>query len=305
MSPAAIADFLFAGPASSLWPIAVLPFLSALIGNRAARTLPPTRADWRVAAALAAAPGLVMLILLATTVGKSLLHLHPGDAAHFVEHHLIWAVAPLILVPALAKARRRRAELRALTRLAAAPGPRLRAAAVAVGLERCLELPLRDCECFLLGLRKPIVFVSSGAVARLSDEELRATLLHEKAHAQGGDSALLAILSFLGDLVPTNGLALIAFREARERRADCQAVKQSGPVALAGALLAFARPAPFPAVGIASDGGAWRLRAILGADAESVPAPLPPRMVGSLAANALFTSWPAVQIPLAFLLCPT
>lgn len=301
MSWATLSESLLEGPISWLWPIALLPALSALLCNRAASLLPPTRADWRVAAILAGAPGLIMVVLLAMGIGRGVLHFHLDGIGHFIEYHLVWLLAGPILLPAILKARARGWELRRLTASATLPGSRLAAAAADVGME-ARELALGTAECFVAGAWRPVAYVSTAAVGRLSDAELRAALHHERAHRDGSDPALYTILSFLMDVVPTSGRAMDACREARERRADAEAVALIGPVPLASALLAFSRPHPAAPVGMAVADPAWRLRAILATETESA-APAPPRVIAALIGNGAMAAWPAIQVPLAFLLC--
>ena len=302
MSWATLTETLLEGPASWLWPILVLPAMTALISNRAARSLRPTRADWRIAAALAGGPGFVMLVLLAMAVGRGVLHFHLDGVAHLIKYHLAWLIGAAIILPAVAKARRRGSELRLLTSHSVTPQRRLAAAAQAVGIQ-VRELPVPFCECFVAGAWPPIAYVSTGAVDRVSDEELRAALHHERAHATHHDPALYMVLAFLVDLVPTSGEAMLAYRQARERQADAEASARAGSLALASALLAFARPRSPMAFGIAGADAAWRLHAILAVEPEPAPAATPPRLLAALAANGAALLWPAVQVPLAFLLC--
>lgn len=299
-----VIDALLEGPASWLWPIAVLPTLAAAIGNRAARLLPPTRADWRIAAVLAGGPGLVMLVLLTMAVGRGILHFHLDDVPHLIKYQLVWLIAPAIVVPAVVKTRRRGRELRLLTSTSVSPQPRLTAAAEAVGI-KVRELPLALCECFVAGAWRPIAYISTGAVERMSDEELSAALHHERAHARNHDPALYMILGFLVDLVRTRDDAMLAYRQARERQADAEAVTHAGPLPLASALIAVARPHPTMAFGMAGADAAWRLRAILAVEPETSAADTPPQLFAALVVNGMALLWPAVQVPLAFLLCST
>ncbi len=301
MSWAMITEWLFDSPVSGLWPVLAIPALSALLSDRAARLLPPTQADWRIAAALAALPGLVLLVLLAVAMGRSVLHLHPDGLGHFAQHHFIWLVAPAILIPAAGKAIRRHLQLRAATRMTVVPQPRLSAAAREAGIE-VRELPLRSRECFVAGVRHPLAYVSSGAVEALSDRELRAALLHERAHADARDPAMLALLAFLADLVPARR-SLLAYTQAREREADKEAAARAGPLALASALLVFGRSHSRFAVGMAGADPAWRLRAIL--DLEPMPSlnRAPRAVAAALAFNSALVAWPAAQVGFAFLLC--
>ena len=297
-----LAEVVLEGPASWLWPILVFPLLAAAVSKKAARLLHPTRANWRIAAVLAGGPGLVMVVLLTMAVGRGILHFHLEDVAHLIKYQLVWLIAPGIVLPAVIKARRRSRDLRVLTSCSVPPQPRLAAAAEAVGME-VRELPATFCECFVAGAWRPIAYVSTEAVERLSDEELRAALHHERAHARHRDPALYTILAFLVDLVPTGDEAMRAYRQARERRADEEAAGKAGALALASALLAFDRPRSAVAFSMADADPAWRLRAILAVEPEPGPPITPSRTIGALAVNGFALLWPAVQVPLAFLLC--
>ena len=302
MSWAWLIDILFDGPVSWLWPLAVLPPLSAFLCRRASRLLPPTHADWRVAAVLAGAPGFIMLLLLVMALGRGILHFHLDGLDHFIEYHLVWVLALPVLCPAILKSRSRSRRLRLVTAMSTSPGARLEAAGAAVGIE-VRELPLSTPECFVAGTWRPIAYLSTAAVARLSDTELRAALHHERSHCEGADPALYAILSFLVDVVRSSDEAMRAYREARERRADAGAVAHVGPLPLASALLALARPHPAAIVGMSGGNAAWRLAAILALEPEAAPRAPPARLVAVLMANGTMALWPAAQAGLAFLLC--
>lgn len=298
---------LFKGPFSYLWPLLALPLLAGLISNRAAALLPSYRADWRVAAVLAALPGVVSLFVILAP----LLHVsrHPGAlmGAIDVKHHLTASLALLILGRALWLAVRRGRMIRSLTRMSREPGARLRAAARRVGLSRVRELPGSGFECFVAGAFSPGIYVSRGVVDALSEQELRAVLLHERAHAAGGDAAILTMLSFLHDLAPGTGRAIEAYRQARERHADRAAVEEEGPIAVASALLTLIKQPcrPLPVMSVAGPATAvWRLRALLRPER---PQPLERRALVAialaLAANFALTSWPAVQVSVQYSLC--
>jgi Zn-dependent protease with chaperone function len=232
---------VFDGPFSQIWPILILPALAGLISDRSARLLPPTRADWRVATALAAFPGAVMLALIGMFIGRAAFHLHWDGVGHMMKYHVPLALGFAILGAAAWRSAGRARELRRVTRMARPPCPRLAEASAAVGLP-ARELPLEGFECFVAGARRPTAFVSRGAISRLSGPELLAALHHERAHAAARDPAVLAVLAFLGDLAPGTDRALTAYRHARERRADREAARQVGSCVLATALLAVTRP---------------------------------------------------------------
>lgn len=97
--------------------------------------------------------------------------------------------------------------------------------------------------CALAGAWYPVVVISSGALARLSDDEVFAALHHERAHARRGDQFIAAALAFLVDLVPLPAQNLVSmYRHARELAADHHALHTVEAVDLAAALLRFVRP---------------------------------------------------------------
>ena len=94
---------------------------------------------------------------------------------------------------------------------------------------------------FVTGLRRPSVFVSSGALARLNDAELRAALAHEYAHARHADHAIMSALLFFTDLLPLDVERLTEiYRDSREFAADRAAIETADPLDLASAILGVA-----------------------------------------------------------------
>ena len=299
--------WMFDGPASHLWPLLVVPSLAAWVSDRAARSLPPTRADWRIAALLAASPGFAMLTIMAMIFVRTLRHTEPGKGwDHFAQYQGSALAAAAILGFALSRAARRHRQLLRLTGLATPPSPRLAGAAVRASIA-VRQLPGRSCEIFVAGILRPIVYVSSGALERMGEEELAAALQHERAHVVGNDPVLFALLAFLRDVSPSSERAAGAFLQARERLADAQAVRSAGSLALASALIAAVKPAPrsLPAPGIGGTGSVeWRLEAILGVEPAGRKAARPSLGVwGSLALNLLLAAWPAGHIAIAYQLC--
>ena len=297
---------LFAGTISQLWPMAVLPAVAAYLSDKAARLLPPTRADWRLAAALAAFPGLVMLALIGMILARGSMHLHIDDFFNLMKYQVPLAIALGLLGRAGWRAHRRQREIASLIECAHEPSPRLLAAAAAASI-KVRELSGQGCECFVAGVLRPTAYVSQDVVERMSDRELRAALHHERAHAASHDPAMLALLSFLADLAPGTGRAFTAYRQARERRADAEASRQEGACAVASALLAVARPrsAPLPAVGMAGpEAATWRLEAILGVEPAIAASSVSPLALwSSFGANLCLTAWPAAHIYMAYTLC--
>ena len=305
------ADILYAivkGPFANLWPLLVLPFVAGLACEYAARRLRPTRADWRLAAALAAAPGLLFLALAGLIGWRIANHPHWDPAwQHVVKFQLTALVAGLVVGRAAWRAWRRNAALSRLAGLARPASGRLRSAARRSEVEARL-LPSSEPECFVAGVMSPRVYISAGAVDRLSDTELTAALRHERSHIRGRDTTVLGALVFLMDLGWFGRSAVTAYHQARERKADEAAARATGPVALASALLALtqAPPRPVPAIGMAGTAStAWRLHAILGNEALDAARPFERIFAAAgLAATAALAAWPSLQTYIIAQLCP-
>lgn len=128
-----------------------------------------------------------------------------------------------------------------LMTLANEPSPRLKR----FGLQ--LSIPVRQLQTdssilAVAGIWKPQVLVSQGALSRLADDELRAALLHEKAHVRRHETLRTALAAFLNDCTPLSvPAAFSAYRKAREFAADREAVRETHPVTLATVLVSFAR----------------------------------------------------------------
>jgi Zn-dependent protease with chaperone function len=110
---------------------------------------------------------------------------------------------------------------------------------------------------FCAGYLRPRVFVSSGALARLSRTELEAIVAHERHHLRRRDPLRLLIVRVLADAL----FFLPAIRRLGDRygalaevAADEAAVRVAGPGGLASALLAFnAGPGAEIVVGVAPE----------------------------------------------------
>lgn len=297
-------DFLFDSGLRNLWPLFLMPFLASLLSDRTARLLPRTPEAWSTAAVLAAAPALVTLGVLypaLTTWGRVLTW--EGVVLFYVTP----AVALALIAYAVFRAVLRQREVARLFRASVQPGPRLSTAAARFGL-RARELPTLDKECFVAGVLSPTVFLSRGALEGLADDELEAALCHERAHVEGRDTAWLMALAFLRDLAPWGkAVALEAFQTSREALADRKAASSAGPLSLASALVALARPGPTPA-GVLSmaknDTLRWRMQALLETEgAEEAAAPPKGQIARGMAANIALIAWPAAQFGLMYCFC--
>jgi Zn-dependent protease with chaperone function len=128
---------------------------------------------------------------------------------------------------------------------------------------------------FCAGYLRPGIYVSTGALAVLSDDELAAVLVHEDHHRVLRDPLRLAssrILSQALFFLPALSSLGDRYRDLAEQRADDAAVRAGGGKApLASALLAFDAAAPEGASGISPG----RVDSLLGRPAGwQLPAPL-------------------------------
>ena len=109
---------------------------------------------------------------------------------------------------------------------------------------------------FCTGLLRPRVYVSSGTLAALNDEELRAVLAHEVHHARQRDPLRIFLGRLIGDslfFVPAARRLGERYAALAELAADRAAVRTTGdPAPLASALLSFEAADP-AVVGIAPE----------------------------------------------------
>jgi len=138
---------------------------------------------------------------------------------------------------------------------------RVAVAAQRVGIvarTRCVADPRPFAYCS--GLLRPQVWISTGALARLRDDELEAVLRHEGYHLRHRDPAGILVARFLAGtffLFPLVRAQAERFEVAKELDADRDALRAQGTVApLAGALQALGATA---STGRATDLaiGAW------------------------------------------------
>ena len=294
---------LFGSAFQTLWPLFLIPLLTALVGLRATRLLPRRQGAWIPAALLAALPGLLALNELWLALDPEYLGALDNWRAWLLVR-VVPAIGLLLVVRAMLRAARRSFEMRRLDRLALAPGLRLGRAAGVLGI-RARELPTDASECFVAGVLRPTVYVSRGALSRLGEPELLAALHHERAHLRGRDTLLLSLLSFLCDLAPLAPAGITeAYQAAREAAADRMAVAHAGSLNLASALLALAGPAPVRAGSLPMakpETLRWRLQAILEGSAASSTSWSRALMGVGLA--ALFLAWPYAQVWLHDVFC--
>ena len=207
-----------------------------------------------------------------------------GDAA---------AVAPSFVLAASAVsvgfgvARAARSLRRLLTRTSIGPGP---GDSVIVGGESVLLAAV--------GLRRPKVVVSAGALLLLDDDELEAGLEHERGHIQRGHRFILVFAEFcrsLGRFVPGTRRAMADLRFHLERDADRWALAhRQDRYALASAVCKSALSAgATPAYSALGGGGgrvADRVRAIVDESDAGPPRRIATRLLaaGSVAVTLAF-----------------
>lgn len=120
-------------------------------------------------------------------------------------------------------------------------------------------LPADAVQAFTLGIWRPRIFLTAGLIDSLSEEELRAVLLHEASHLKARDPFRLAAVRFLTDalwFIPLARTLKETFLRMAELQAD-QTVLASGgeAVELASAIVktAQAKVGPVPAMAPALD----------------------------------------------------
>lgn len=122
----------------------------------------------------------------------------------------------------------------------------------------CRLLDASEPQAFCAGYLRPEVFVSRGAIDRLTGDELRAVVSHEAHHADRRDPLRLLLARALADglfFLPVLRRSNERYATLGELAADEAAVKRlDGRGPLASALLKFAAPGhPAPLVGIAPE----------------------------------------------------
>jgi Zn-dependent protease with chaperone function len=292
-----VATLIFKSPFRNLWPLALVPAAALLISNRAARLLPRTPLASMPAAALAAVPGLVGVVVICHAVDIDKVVTWRG----MVLHWLTPLAAAGLVSYAIVRAALRQTLVDRLFAVATPARERLANASAPLGL-RALEIPSDGKECFVAGVLHPTVFVSRGALARLDDAELCAALHHERVHVRSRDTLLFVLLAFLRDLAPWGrDMALEAFHAAREAAADRTAARSAGALNLAAALLALARPGRSANDAVilsmaSGDSLRWRMQALLAGETTTGPSRGAwARLAAGLALSAALLAWPFMQ----------
>lgn len=214
------------------------------------------RAERRAAAFGLLLPPLVSGLVVSILAGASLAG-GPADHCPLHLHHLhlclfhggswadqAWAVATVALMGTLAVTR----GVRHVTHLASARSALRRVESVSTRLASSAGevwlAPASKAFCFVAGLVRPRIFVSTAAWSRLAEDERAAMLAHESAHAEQGDvwkRSTLSVVSWFA--APLVGSALLGrWSSATERLCDQRAALALGePESVARALMNVAR----------------------------------------------------------------
>ena len=211
-----------------------------------------------LAAVAAALPGALFLTLASVLIVSSVHSACLSFLAGRIVFVFVAAMTLAAIVRAVFLASKRTAEVRRLIVGSRPAGRRLERIAREIGVV-AREVPYEIGSCFLAGIWRPVIIVSSGTLERLDDEGLRAVLLHERGHARSGDQLLAALVSLCVDVWPLPVTRLVeTYRNARELAADRHAIRESAPDRLAEAILLLARNQPKSVAALT--GGELRVR---------------------------------------------
>ena len=268
-----LATFL-AGPYSSVLPLLVVPPVACLLVNAAMRcvgnrTFAP-KSQMLVGGISACLPGLVTLALVDFSI-YYIPRIQPEDFGCYVKTYGPLSLILLLSLRSAVLLYRRSRSLSKLCSLAVEPSPRLARLGRDLGI--CIyEIPVRASICMVAGWMRPRVLVSTGTLQRFADDELRAALLHERAHLRRGDTRWSGLIHFVSELGawPVKR-ALAVYRQGRELLADREGASSVGGAAFAGILVRFAKdatPIPYAATLAENDGLDQRVRHLLDSPSE-------------------------------------
>ena len=265
---------VLAGPYSSVIPLVVVPPIACVlvyaamkcVGNR---TLAP-KSQMLVGGISACIPGLVTLALLDFSI-HYIPRIRPEDFGCYVKTYGPLSVILLLSLRSAVLLYWRGRRLSKLCALAVEPSPRLERMGRDLGI--CIyEIPVRASICMVAGWLRPRVLVSMGTLESFTDDELRAALLHERAHLRRGDTRWSGLIHFVSELGawPVKR-ALAVYRQGRELLADREAASSVGGAAFASVLVRFAKdstPIPYAETLADRDGLDQRVRHLLDSPSE-------------------------------------
>lgn len=210
----------------------------------------------------------------------------------------LWGGLILAGLTALLRQCRRSHRLRRwVARAALTPSPALAAAVERAGSEhRVVEIGADAPYAFTYGVWHPRVAVSTGLVARASQDELAAVLRHEDYHVRHRDPLkVLALRTWAAAffLIPLIGDVLQRILDRQELKADRAAVRQCGVSPVAAALLkATGEPDPAPGTALAAMGGP----ALLEARVIQLETGRGPRMLAAVRRETVLRSLPGIAM---------
>jgi beta-lactamase regulating signal transducer with metallopeptidase domain len=235
---------LFASVWSSNWPLFVLPLIAWMIGRKALPFLDRMATDpiWqqRMAIHLSCLPGLVMISLgFSATLG--LRHAEIDSLLCIVVFLGPVLICSFAMFRAMVLLAGRRRVLDALRDETIPASRRLQSLADEIRVP-VRELPDSGFACMVAGVFRPIVIISTGTVESLTDEEIQAVLLHERAHLKRRDTLFATLVTFIAEcgFWPTDKV-LGVYRRSREILADQLACRDIDRLLLASVLIRFAR----------------------------------------------------------------
>lgn len=230
---------------------AVLALLVTTVGRRGP-AVERRMAELAAVVPVALACAVVGILAVESVVGIDHCDSH-GHHAHLCIRHGIgwaerpWAVAAVVAGVAVVGARG------LLLVIATVRGHQMvsRLRAAVVGDARVQLVTSERVFCFVAGLVRPTIYVSTAARDALSPEEWSAMLAHEQSHVANRDLMHRLGLELL--LLLAAPLAGIVIRErwdaATERLRDTDAAEQASPEAVASALVHMARAQALPPLG--------------------------------------------------------
>ena len=220
-----------------------------------------------------------------------------GHAGRVAQSVLFTVAASGVIALAFAAARLllRLVHLRARTREHA---DAVRLVGRCVSADGVYVIDAADRAAYCVSGRRPVIVVTTGALAALDADELGAVLAHERAHLKGHHHLVLATLRSLAAVFPkltlmTEGAAEVS--RLLEMCADDAAVRRFGARPLLSGLMSLAGAAPAGALGVAA------VAAMSRAERLAVPATPPMRLracAALISASLVISGGPLLTIVL-------
>lgn len=231
------------------WGLSSVGGLVLLVGRKSLRACGPM-VERRVAAAVAIVPVVGAVAVVAALITKSIAGpdhctIHAHHAHLCLVHGAIWLDRAWIMV-ALASTGALVVMRAALLVTGLVRGHRAIRQLHGVSASRD-DVQVVESDrvfCFVAGLLRPAIYVSSRAWSTLSAEHRAALVAHEAAHLRHGDLGHRVLVEALLVLAAplTAGVVRAAWLSASERLCDADAVQSTGDaVSVAGAMVAMCR----------------------------------------------------------------